>query len=167
MTTLTHAAVGYLIGREVLAAGILPPQAAHAVYLISMLSANGPDIDGILFPKNIHNHRLSPFHYPFTWWVIFMTVMICATAEHARWLLPYVYLAGANVLIHFILDTFAINQGIRWFGPFYKKGYSFLSLVETPKTIKEWGKHYVKHPVMWSELFVWIIGILIIPKHIP
>lgn len=139
MTTLTHAAVGYLIGREVLAAGLLPPQAANAVYLISILSANGPDIDGVLFPKNINNHRLSPFHYPFTWWVIFMTVMIYSTAgAEPRWILPYTYLAGGNVLIHFVLDTFAITNGIRWFGPFYKKSYSFLALVETPKTIKEW-----------------------------
>lgn len=161
MTIPSHIAVGYMLARGFMAAHLIPSNLVPYVYGVSIVSANFPDMDAVLF-KKIYDHRKnSPFHYPFTWWVMYMTTIILLVAEHQRFLLPLVYLSIAGTLSHFLLDTLGVNAGICWFAPFYKKEYSFLKLRKKPVNVKEWILHYITNPVMIVEVTLWITGLTV------
>jgi len=161
MSTPSHVAAGIILTKYLISRGLLPADLQTQLYLTSALTANLPDLDAILFGQ-IYTHRdNSPFHYPFTWWLIFTTCFLIALLE-ARWLLPYVYLALGNVFLHFLMDTFGVNSGICWFAPFSKKEYSFLSLkMEDPNklTYGRWLVEYLHHPIMILEISLTLAGL--------
>lgn len=161
MTTPTHIAVGYMLAEGFIKANLIPPSLAPYAYSVGIISANLPDLDVIIFRK-LYDHRTnSPFHYPFTWWLIFLTIIVVSIADSMRYLLPLVYLSITSVFTHFIMDTFGVNAGIRWFAPFHKKEYSFLTMEKRPDDVREWVFRYLKHPIMLVEVVICLTGLLL------
>lgn len=161
MTTPSHIAVGYLLAEGFIKTQIIPPSLVSFAYTVGIVSANLPDLDVIIFRK-LYDHRTnSPFHYPFTWWVIYLTLIVISLADNLQYLLPLIYLSIAGVLTHFLMDTFGVNAGIRWFAPFYKKEYSFLKMETRPDDVREWVFRYLKHPIMLVEVALWAGGMLL------
>lgn len=161
MTTLTHVAVGYLLAEGLARGQLVPTEMLPHLYLASVVFANLPDVDGLVLGK-IYDHRTkSPFHYPFTWWAIFITATVFAMATARLWWLPYIALAIASIIIHFLMDTFAVTGGICWLAPFYYKEFSFIPFTKiTPKSVTELMRRYIKHPIMWLEMILWISAIV-------
>ena len=161
MTFPSHIAVGYILAEGFLKAHLIPPNLVPYVYGVSIVSANFPDMDAVLF-KKIYDHRTnSPFHYPFTWWLIYLTVFVSIVIANLQSLLPFVYLSILTLVSHFLMDTFGVNAGIRWFAPFHKKEYSFLRMEKRPDDVREWVLRYVKHPIMIVEVLLCLSGILL------
>ncbi len=157
MTTLSHLSLGYLVGRWFISRYPELGNSLPFTYFVAIGSANFPDIDVPLFRK-ISDHRDSPFHYPFTWWVAYMTALVGILLTGHTWLLPYVTLSLIGVASHLLLDTFGVNAGICWLAPFFNKEYSFIRIKSTPKRIRTWVSQYLNHWIMILELAVWIIG---------
>ena len=161
MTTPSHIAVGYMLAEGFIQAHLIPPHLAQYAYGIGIISANLPDLDVIIF-KKLYDHRTnSPFHYPFTWWLIYLTVFVSIVIANLQSLLPFVYLSILTLVSHFLMDTFGVNAGIRWFAPFHKKEYSFLRMEKRPDDVREWVLRYVKHPIMIVEVLLCLSGILL------
>lgn len=159
MSTASHAAAGIILTNFLIKHGVFPEALQNQLFLFAGITANLPDIDALLF-KKIYDHRNhSPFHYPFTWWLIFMTALVISHFE-ANFLRPYIYLATANVFVHFLLDTLGVNAGICWFKPFHKKEYSFLPLrKQRPTNVKTWLGNYLSHPIMILEVILTVSGL--------
>ena len=71
MTTLSHAAVGYLISRYFVVSGVLPHE--PATYIMGIVFANLPDIDATFSIKHVYNHQnhfKSLSHYPANWLLV-------------------------------------------------------------------------------------------------
>ncbi len=152
MTTPSHIAVGYMISQGFIQANLIPPNLAPYAIGVSIVSANLPDLDVIIF-KKLYDHRTnSPFHYPFTWWLLYLTVFVSIVIANLQSLLPFVYLSLLSLVSHFLMDTFGVNAGIRWFAPFYKKEYSFLRMETRPNDVRVWVLRYLKHPIMIAEV---------------
>ncbi|KKU25704.1 MAG: hypothetical protein UX37_C0015G0008 [Microgenomates group bacterium GW2011_GWA2_46_16] len=162
MTTLTHIAVGYLLADTLVRSGLVPTEMLPHVYAASIIFANLPDLDAVVLGK-IYDHRTkSPLHYPFTWWVIFVTATVLALATNQNWWLLYIGLGVISIVIHFLMDTVAVTGGICWLAPFYYNEYSFIPFTKatftevSPKYLKKMLVRYLKHPVMWLEVMIWI-----------
>lgn len=161
MTTPSHIAVGYMIAQGFVQAHLIAPNLVPYAYGVSIISANLPDLDVIIFRK-LYDHRTnSPFHYPFTWWVVYVTLLVASLLDSFHGYLPLLYLSILCVLSHFLMDSFGVNAGIRWFAPFHKKEYSFLQMETRPDDVREWVFRYLKHPIMLAEVALWVGGILL------
>ena len=75
-------------------------------------------------------------------------------------LMGYFSVATAGLLTHFILDVFAMGDGIRWFAPFSKKMIRLLPRAPyIPDDVLEFTKMYLRHPIMILEIILWAIGL--------
>ena len=78
MTTPSHVAVGYLISRYLVMHGILPHE--HTTYIMGIIFANLPDIDGALSLRTIYNHQnhlKAISHYPANWALVLLFFFFC------------------------------------------------------------------------------------------
>ena len=152
MTTPTHIAIGYFIARGFATSGLLPD--TNSTYLLSMVFANAPDVDGLFFTRRLYTHRENFYalsHYPATWFVLWSIMLLIV------WNLPSVYfyymvMFGASMSSHFILDSLDLFDGIAWFGPWIKKKYSLVPLLPSPQTNTEWSMVYRKHWLFYIEV---------------
>lgn len=164
MTTLSHAAVGYLITRYLVSRGILPD--SHTPYLLGVIFANLPDIDGAFALRRLYNHHnnlKSLSHYPANWLLVLGVAAIIALPYRLRYLPEYLLLAFFTVLFHFVLDTFSIYGGVAWLGPWKKKKYSFIRIMPlVPSNNHEWTHWYLKHWVKYLEVAIWIVALIIL-----
>lgn len=171
MTTLSHTAVGYLLARYLVVQGVLPHE--HATYIMGIVFANLPDIDGAISIKKIydhHNHLKSISHYPINWLLVLVFFFLLSLPFGNTALFEYVLLAFISILSHFVLDTFSIYGGIAWLGPWIKKKYSFINhLPLVPNNNHEWVHWYLKHWIKYVEIALWAVAILTIlkGKHLP
>ena len=165
MTTLSHTALGYLVARFAIDRGLLPADTTTP-YLLSMIFANIPDIDGLASLKKIYDHHSALknlSHYPANWFMVFAFVAILALPFKIPMFYPYLGLAVINVFFHFVLDTFSIYNGISWLGPWNKKKYSFIRMAPIlPADTHEWVHWYLKHWVVYLEIALWIVTLLVI-----
>ena len=162
MTTLSHMAAGYLINRTLAAGGLLPIDSLPAVNLASMIFSNLPDLDMVFFRKITDHHRVnSPFHYPFTWWVIFVSVLLWAILSNSFGALPYIYLAIICVLVHFVMDSLGVNAGICWLQPFDKREFSFSPLLPNTSSFKKYAIQHLTHWSMLVEVAIWIFALIV------
>lgn len=166
MTTLSHTAVGYLIARYFVIRGILPHE--HTTYIMGIVFANLPDIDGALSIKKIydhHNHLKSISHYPANWLLVLTFFFLLSLPFEQKILFEYTLLSSVCILSHFILDTFSIYGGIAWLGPWIKKKYSFIRMTPVaPNNNHEWVHWYLKHWIKYVEIALWAAALLTILK---
>jgi len=163
MSTPSHVATGYLLANACMAWGYLPPDPSGTTTWIGILASVAPDFD-ILAIRKIHDHRVnSLLHYPLTWIVASVLSLFSARIIGIAWLVPYILLVLASVLIHFLMDTLGVNAGICWLAPFRIKEFSFFRIkYHHLKNIKEVPLYflaYLKHPVMVLELLL-CVGVL-------
>lgn len=165
MTTLSHAAVGFLVTEYFVERGWLP-QGSVAPYILGIAFANMPDMDALASLKRIydhHNNFKNLSHYPANWFIVFGLVAILALPFHIRFFYPYLGLASVTVFLHFIMDTFSIYHGIAWLGPWNKTKFSFVKMLPIlPNDTSEWVHWYTKHWVMYLEIALWIVTLLVI-----
>mgnify|MGYP001566825988 CR=1 FL=1 len=166
MTTLSHVAVGYLISRYLVVRGILPHE--HTTYIMGIVFANLPDIDGALSLKQVYNHQnhlQSISHYPANWLLVLVFFFLLSLPFTDTTLFEFTFLASACILSHFVLDTFSIYGGIAWLGPWIKKRYSFIRILPiTPNNNHEWVHWYLKHWIKYLEIALWAVSILTMLK---
>lgn len=166
MTTPSHVAVGYLISRYLVVHGILPHE--HATYIMGIIFANLPDIDGALALRTVYNHQnhLKAFsHYPANWVLVLLFFFLLALPFGFTMLPEYLLLAFLCVGSHFVLDTFSIYGGIAWLGPWIKKKYSFIRIMPmVPSNNHEWVHWYLKHWIIYVEVALWAATILTMLK---
>lgn len=165
MTTLSHAAVGYLVTRYFVSQGWLP-EGTITPYILGIAFANLPDVDGLVSLNKLYDHH-STFknasHYPINWLIVFVLVTVLALPFHIRLFTPYIALAFITILLHFIMDSFSIYYGIAWLGPWNKKKYSVIPMLPVlPADTREWVQWYMKHWVLYLEIALWIVTLLII-----
>lgn len=165
MTTLSHVAVGILVTRSFIDRGWLP-DGTVTPYILGVVLANIPDIDGLVNVRKLYDHHSSlknVFHYPANWLLVFGLVAILSVPFRIHAFYPYVGLATVNVFLHFVLDTFSIYQGIAWFGPWNKKKYSFITFLPVlPVNNDECFRWYAKHWVMYLEIAIWIVTLMVL-----
>lgn len=165
MTTLSHTALGFLVAKLAVSRGWLPADTSTP-YLLSMIFANLPDIDGLASLRKIYDHHnalKNLSHYPANWLIVFLLAAVVAFPFEIRLFYPYLGLAGLNVFLHFILDTFSIYNGIAWFGPWNTKKYSFIRMAPIlPADTREWVHWYLKHWVVYLEIALWIVTLLVL-----
>lgn len=159
MTTFTHTAIGYFIARGFATAGILPD--ANSTYLLSMVFANAPDIDGIMVTRRLYTHRenfYSLCHYPISWLILSFFAFGISLYQPPVFG-EYVIMASIALLSHFLLDSFDIFDGIAWLGPFIKTKFSFVTLsLSHPLTNIEWSTQYRKHWLFYIECIICILA---------
>lgn len=165
MTTLSHSAVGFLITEYFVNRGWLP-DATVTPYLLGVAFANLPDIDGLASLRKVYDHHnalKNVSHYPLNWLLVLVLAYLLSLPFHIRFLYPYLALAGINIFLHFILDTFSIYYGIAWLGPWNTKKYSFVRMLPIlPSNTNEWVHWYTKHWVMYLEIALWLITLIIV-----
>jgi len=157
MTTFTHTAIGYFIARGFATTGILPD--LNSTYLLGMLFANAPDIDGIMVTRRLYTHRENFYalsHYPISWFILSLIAF-----GISLYLPPifreYVIMAAIALFSHFLLDSFDIFDGIAWLGPFIKTKFSFVTRsASNPLTNREWSTLYRKHWLFYAECIICI-----------
>lgn len=166
MTTLSHVAVGYLISAYLVVHGILPHE--HATYIMGIVFANLPDIDGALSLKKVYNHQnhlKAISHYPANWVLVLFFFFLFSLPFGNTALPEYLLLAFICILSHFVLDTFSIYGGIAWLGPWIKKRYSFIRNVPLlPTNNHEWVHWYLKHWIKYVEIALWAVATVTILK---
>jgi len=159
MTTFTHTAIGYFIARGFAVTGILPD--ANSTYLLSMVFANAPDIDGIMVTRRLYTHRENFYalsHYPISW-LIFSIAAFSISFYQPPIFGQYVIMAAIALFSHFLLDSFDIFDGIAWLGPFIKRKFSFVTLsLSHPLTNTDWGMLYRKHWLFYVECVICILA---------
>lgn len=159
MTTFTHTAIGYFIARGFATTGVLPD--VNSTYLVSMLMANAPDVDGLVFTRRLYAHRENFYalsHYPISWAIVWSVMFLFVTNQIPQYG-DYVVMTGFAILSHFILDTFDLFDGIAWFGPWIKTKWSFVPLIPAPPlTNAEWSKQYSKHWLFYIEITICILA---------
>jgi membrane-bound metal-dependent hydrolase YbcI (DUF457 family) len=154
MTTITHVCAGYLISRYAFSLGLISPELLPAVTTVSILAANGPDID-VLNIKKCFNHRFSPFHIPLYWFIVFCVVIFVTSLANNTIAAQFVIIIGVNVFVHFILDTITVGSGIQWFAPFSKKIYGF-QIQKPINNFKTFFRTFIKNPSIYMEIMMWI-----------
>lgn len=157
MTTPTHIALGYLVAEGFTRLGLASPDAFDKTLLLSVIAANAPDADVLMFWKMRHHRINSYLHYPVVW-----ILLITGTALYLMFFLPtllqIIPLIMVNIMMHFILDTFGIEVGIRWAWPWKKTYYSFIpSRTDIPKSIGGFIRKYLTLPVLYIEIGFWIL----------
>lgn len=165
MTTLSHTAVGIIVVQYAIESGWLP-QFGLTPYIIGVIFANIPDIDGLLSLRKLYDHHNTAknmTHYPANWFFVLVFTAILAIPFHIPNFWIYLGVCAVNILLHFILDTFSIYGGIAWLGPWKKQKYSFIKIMPIiPDNNKQWVHWYMKHWVVYFEISLWIIATLII-----
>jgi len=164
MTTLSHAAVGYLITHYFAIYGMVPN--TPTTYLLGVIVANLPDIDGAIAPRRLfdhHNNLKSVSHYPTNWLIVLGLTAALAFPFRIPSFPQYLMLATVNILLHFVLDTFSIYQGIAWLGPWKKKKYSFIKILPVlPSNNHQWVHWYLKHWVLYLEIALWVVALIVL-----
>jgi len=156
MSTPTHILIGITLAHTGMQLGLLP-DAPHLMYPLGILATNAPDFD-ILFLGFKKNHRLSRFHFPSTWSFLLLATYLILEISNSSSLLPYFALIASGIFSHFLGDTFDSHTGILWLAPISSKAYSFLPKDPyIPNTLKSYLIAYMKHPLLFVELFVWIV----------
>lgn len=165
MSTLSHAAVGFLVARYFVEHGWLP-NTSISPYALGVVFANLPDLDGLLSIRNLFNHQnkfKSQFHYPFNWFIVFTLAMFVLMQFRIPYAMTYAFFAFINIMGHFLLDTFSIYGGIAWLAPWKKRRFSFVkNLNLLPGNNKDWIRWYTKHWVMYLEVAVWIVTTIVL-----
>lgn len=161
MTTITHICTGYLISRYAYSLGLISPDMFPTITTVSILAANGPDFDVIFstLKKNL-NHRESPLHTPFYWFITLIITYIISLITNNAMLATYIFIIGINVLIHFFMDSVAIGYGIRWLGPFIQKEYGII-FGKPSKTVRDFMKDFFRYPIVVAEISFWIATVLV------
>jgi hypothetical protein len=171
-----HLAGGYLAARALMALSnpALSRPEINALYIITILAAEAPDLDLIRFffehrslkLQKTDSHRKYASHAPAAW--LFGSFVIVL----AGYLLgiPFVSYAGLAVLCgswsHFILDS--VEYGIMWLWPFSKKMFALRYPVqeeidEQIGTISYYWqfikKYYCKYITFYLELIVIAVAV--------
>jgi membrane-bound metal-dependent hydrolase YbcI (DUF457 family) len=160
MMTPTHLSIGYIIAYQAMRSGLFPHELQHSLITISMLSSVLPDIDSLAVWKAIRHRQNSPFHYPVFWAFIILGLAAFFAARDQRLYLTYTLLAGVNIAIHLFLDTFSLNEGIKWFYPFSKIEYNFIKVPKADSVIAL-AKRTLVHPMTKIEAAIWVIALIV------
>ncbi|MFC1647217.1 metal-dependent hydrolase [Patescibacteria group bacterium] len=163
MTTITHICTGYLISQGLIVTGIVPSEIGHQITAVSIVTANFPDIDiiGTIKKKNLMMHRESRMHTPIYWLIAFILFISIFSYFNLTTLLTFSLISLVNIIMHFIMDTYTPDSGIKWLAPFSNKEFGPLVMDIKPDSIYEALKSYIKAPVFKYEFVFWV-GTLII-----
>jgi hypothetical protein len=98
------------------------------IFVIGILSAFAPDLDGIsellkygkiAASKDQKNDHRDGLHYPLLWLLLFFILYKID---------PYIVsVIGFSVLLYFINDSWGTGWGVKWLWPFNNKSYKFFS----------------------------------------
>lgn len=151
MTSLTHTAVGLLVGKVIYDLSPGTALLSQENFLIfSSLISNFPDIN-MLWVKDFYRHHDDFTHYPFSLLfvgIIFLFLNIFFSFPLEIW--TFLLLWG----IHLIMDFFGIRAGIRCFYPWKQKEYSFLKLYKSEDlNRREQLRHAYRNGEIFFELF--------------
>jgi len=160
MTTPTHLSIGYIVANEIIKTGLIPAELKHSVITISMLSAILPDFDTLALWKIMKHRQNSPFHYPLFWLFVYLAVTAYFVSTRQDLMLLYTTISGINIFLHLIMDTFSLNEGIKWFYPFGKIEYNFLK-VSKSDTFAVLFKRTIAHPMIKIEAMIWAIALIL------
>ncbi len=164
MSTPTHILVG--VGIAYWTSLAYPQETWSFILPVSILTANLPDIDTLLYGIS-HRHRTeSPLHYPIVWILGMILAVVCL------WLLgspvPWerVWIISMGVGSHLILDTIGVNGGLAWLGPLHRHEYSLFPMVKRRKTPLENAIIYIHHPSFIIEIGIWVGAIIYAMRYV-
>ena len=160
MTTPTHLSFGYIIAYQMLRSGLLPQELHHSIITVSMIASTLPDLDTLAVWKAMRHRQNSPFHYPLFWIFIISGTAAFFSITDQRLYLIYTLIAGINIFLHLILDTFSLNEGIKWFFPFNKREYNFLK-VPKAESAAILVQRTLVHPMTKIEAAIWAIALIV------
>jgi hypothetical protein len=98
-------------------------------------------------------------HTPFYWLIILMTLFLCSLLSRKRKLMFATYIGGANLLLHFVLDSFASK--IKWLYPLSNKAFGLFEM--TPRYYW-WPWNFVFHWTFCFELILVMAAIYVVMK---
>lgn len=144
---IAHIPAGYLLTRWI-------QQRFHtAKYLwLGLFASVFPDLDLLYFylldnRQTLHHHYWT--HLPLFWLSLWLVFTIVAIAFKRRTILILSTIFFANIILHFVLDTFV--GGINWLYPFVDKDV-FLFVV--PATRDFWVWSFVFHWTFLAEIVI-------------
>jgi hypothetical protein len=155
MTTPTHILTGYMIGEWFIAKGALPIGMAGLAITVSILAANGPDFDVILY-RTFSGHRNSPLHTPFYWFIPLSIMTLTVALLGYRILSAISIMIDINVFLHFLMDSISIGCGIRWLAPFKQQEYGLVFARGNVGSFKAHVKNNLRYPVILLDVVFWI-----------
>jgi hypothetical protein len=153
MTTPTHIFTGYLLGQWFVTSGLIPPGMSNLAIAAGILAANAPDVDVFFYSKGL-GHRKSPLHAPLNWFIP-LSVLTLITLIFNRTTAMFLILIDVNILIHFIMDSISIGQGIRWLYPFRDRDYGIVFAPGCERNFNTFAKNYLRYPVVILEFVFW------------
>jgi hypothetical protein len=159
MTVATHVLAGMVIEQYFVRLGMIPPSTFSLT--TGILAATIPDIDTMLSLRHFWDHRKSSLlHVPLFWATIFISGSIASFVTGNMDLMPYLWLAGASLLSHFILDSVGQFDGIRWLAPFDTR---IMSVVRQQKPPAHWQQRLagkLRHPATYAECGLIVLSLL-------
>ena len=151
----THLAGGYLIGQ-------LTKSRSKTFSLWTVVVsffAIFPDIDLLWLWSN---HRYSALHFPIFWVAIFVSAWLLSKLKNDKSIATLGLAISLGGLIHIVMDSVGIFDGIYWLYPFSTARFSLLpvSVILPDHSLLTLFSVYLRHPIALLEAGIAAVAIL-------